>query len=270
MSSAALRIDAANRVMGAVNRLWRDRRERWSPLPPDLQPQSIEEAYAIQLLMRERLVEVRGPVVGWKIGLTSQTAQTLMRSEGPVIGAIFEATLYQSPARVRGRDFIRLGIDCHLAFKMSRNLPAHGVPYGREVVQRAISVCAPVIELVEDRGANNHTQVGAFQLVAENVWNGGLVLGPIIAGWDRLNLPRLRGRLRFQGVWVSDGFGRDVMGHPLDALTWLANELPRRGAFLRAGDWVATGALMPTKLVSTGQDAQFHLDRIAEVSLTVL
>ncbi|MBL8697503.1 MAG: hydratase [Alphaproteobacteria bacterium] len=270
MAAPVHNLDAANRVLGAVDRLWRDRRERWAPLPPDCQPQSAEEAYAMQVLMRERLVEVRGPVIGWKIGLASPTMQTLLRADSPIVGAIFEATIYQSPARVRARDFVRLGIECHLAFRMSRTLPPQGAPYGREVVQRAIGVCAPVIELIEDRGANDVTRVGALQLIAENVWNGGLILGPMIAGWDRLNLPRLRGRLRFQGVWTADGFGRDVMGHPLDALTWLANELPRRGAHLRAGDWVATGAIIPTKIIGAGQDAQFHLDRLAEVSITVL
>lgn len=270
MPATAERLDAANRVMGAVDRLWRERRDRWAPPPPHLAPRNAEEAYAIQVLMRERLVAVRGPVVGWKIGLASSTMQTLMRSAGPIIGAVFEATLYQSPARVRARDFVRLGIECHLAFRISRTLPPHGVPYGREVVQRAIGLCAPAIELVEDRGANDVTQVGALQLIAENGWNSGLVIGPMIAGWDRMNLPRLRGRLRFQGVWTTDGFGRDVMGNPLDALTWLANELPRRGAHLRAGDWVATGAMIPQKIIAAGQDAQFHLDRLAEVSLAVL
>lgn len=269
MCAAPRSLDAATRVIGAVDRLWRDRRERWAPLPPELQPQTVEEAYAMQLLLRERLIAVRGPVVGWKIGLATQSMQTMTGGDGPIIGAIFEATMYQSPARVRARDFVRLGIECHLGFKMNRSLPAESAPYGREVVQRAVSVCAPVIELIENRGANDLAQVGALQLIAENAWNGGLVLGPMVSGWDRFNLPRIRGRLQFQGVWTADGFGRDILGNPLDALTWLANELPRRGASLRAGDWVATGAMIPMKIIAAGQDAHFHLDRIAEAIVTV-
>ena len=32
-----------------------------------------------------------------------------------------------------------------------------------------------------------------------------------------------------------------MLGHPLSALTWLANELSRRGEGMRAGDLVAAG-----------------------------
>lgn len=258
------------RVMAATRHLWTDRRARWSPLPSDAQPRNLAEAYAIQLLMRERLVEARGRVAGWKIGLTSHVMQGLFRIDTPVIGAIFEATIYQSPARVRARDFIRLGVDCTLAFKIGRDLPGTEGPYGREVVQSVVTTCAPAIELLEDRGANDYVKVGGLQFTAENAWNGGLVLGPPIPGWDRIDLVRLRGRLRFQGIWVADGFGRDLMGHPLDALTWLANELPKRGGHLRAGDWVATGAMIPTKTMGPGQEAAFFLNRFGSAVVTVL
>jgi 2-keto-4-pentenoate hydratase len=40
------------------------------------------------------------------------------------------------------------------------------------------------------------------------------------------------------------GVGRALLGHPLAALTWLANELAARGSGLRAGDWASCATCM--------------------------
>lgn len=262
--------DAASRVLRAADHLWATRRERWSALPRDCAPRSLDEAYAIQAVLRERTSEARGRVVGWKLALASPLAQGLFGLDQPVLGAIYDATVYQAPARIRARDFIHLNLGCTLAFKIARDLPARSGPYGREIVQRAVGICALAIELIEDRGATDYVKVGGLQLITENAWNAGLVLGPPIPAWDRIDLSRLRGRLSFQGGWVADGFGRELMGHPLDALTWLADELPRRGAPLRAGDWVATGPMMAMKAIAGGQDAAFAVEPYGTVAVTVL
>ena len=37
------------------------------------------------------------------------------------------------------------------------------------------------------------------------------------------------------------GSGGNVLGHPLEVVAWLANELPRHGLALSRGDFVTTG-----------------------------
>jgi 2-keto-4-pentenoate hydratase len=261
---------AAARVLSAADFLWTTRRERWSPIPRDIAPHNADEAYAVQVILRERMSNARGRVVGWKLALVTPTMQAAFGIEHPILGAMYDATVYQGPARVRSRDFVHLNLACTLAFRIARDLPANSGPYGREVIQRAVSLCVPAIELIEDRGATDYLKVGGLQLIAENGWNAGLVLGSPIPAWDRLNLARVRGRLSFQGSWVAHGFGRDLMGHPLDALTWLANELPRRGSHLRAGDWAACGPFLPMKAIGGGQEAVFAVDGAAPVSVVVL
>jgi 2-keto-4-pentenoate hydratase len=261
---------AAARVMSAADFLWTTRRERWSQIPRDIAPLNADEAYAVQVILRERMSNARGRVVGWKLALVSPLMQSVFGIDHPIVGSMYDATVYQGPARVRSRDFVHLNLACTLAFRMGRNLPAHSGPYGREMIQRAVSVCVPAIELIEDRGATDYVKVGGLQLIAENGWNAGLVLGSPIPAWDRLNLARMRGRLSFQGNWVADGFARGLMGHPLDALTWLANELPRRGSHLRTGDWAALGPFLPLKAIGGGQEAVFSIDGALPVSVMVL
>ncbi len=44
--------------------------------------------------------------------------------------------------------------------------------------------------------------------------------------------------------YARDGEGRALLGDPLTALTWLANELSALGIGLRAGDWASCGTCM--------------------------
>ena len=268
MRSAA-EAKVVDRAARAAAFIWQRRRERWQPLPPDLMPRDLDEAYAVQAGVRMLYADVRGRIAGWKLALTSQVMQTLMNVERPLIGAVFEATIYRGPARIRAADFVHLGIECELAFRIARDLPASGVPYTREIVARCIASAAPAFELVDDRGAVDYIKCGALQMTAENTWNAGLVLGPEISNWQQIDLSRLRGSMRFAGMPDSSGWGRDILGHPLDALTWIANELPKRGAHLKAGDWVSTGSMVPTKHIASGQDAQFSIERLGTVSITV-
>jgi 2-keto-4-pentenoate hydratase len=260
----------ATRVLAAADFLWTTRRERWSRLPPELAPRNLDEAYAVQVILRERLSDARGRIAGWSLALVSPAAQHAFGVAHPLVSTIYEATIYRSPARVRARDFTQLTLACTLAFRMAQSLSGSAGPHDREAVQRAVSVCVPAIGLVDDRGASDDSAVGALQFAAENCWNAGLILGSPIPAWDRINLSRMRGRLAVQGKWVADGLARELMGHPLDALTWLANELPRRGSFLKTGDWAVLGPFLPLRVIGGGQEAVFLIDGIAPVSLVVL
>ena len=56
--------------------------------------------------------------------------------------------------------------------------------------------------------------------------------------------------MTINGEPAGEGYGRDVLGHPLDALAWLANTLAGRGKELRARD--------------TGDDRQRRLGQVPE------
>jgi 2-keto-4-pentenoate hydratase len=75
-------------------------------------------------------------------------------------------------------------------------------------------------------------------------------------------------RLRVNGQTVETGSGAAVLGHPLEALAWLANELGTWGRTLRAGDRVTTGVC--TNIYSADADDHVEADfgSLGRVSLT--
>jgi 2-oxo-3-hexenedioate decarboxylase/2-keto-4-pentenoate hydratase len=71
-------------------------------------------------------------------------------------------------------------------------------------------------------------RLNAAAMVAGNVWNAGVVLGAPVSDWKRVDLAQVRAMLSINGRGIGSGTGGDVMGHPLNALAWLADKLACR------------------------------------------
>ena len=54
------------------------------------------------------------------------------------------------------------------------------------------------------------------------------------------------------GISVGSGRGSDIMGHPFEALAWIANSFATRGKSLFKGEFVLLGSLVETKWVDKG------------------
>jgi 2-oxo-3-hexenedioate decarboxylase/2-keto-4-pentenoate hydratase len=59
------------------------------------------------------------------------------------------------------------------------------------------------------------------------------------------------------------------MGHPLDALAWLANNLAGRGLGLWRGDVVITGSLVTSKFPKAGDRIRWDAGGLGTVELAI-
>ena len=59
-----------------------------------------------------------------------------------------------------------------------------------------------------------------------------------------------RGITTIDGALAGSGVGAEVMGHPFEAVAWLANALAERGEGLRAGQLVLCGSLVAVQWVN--------------------
>ncbi len=235
-------------------------------IPAELQPADLAEAYAIQEALVERLTQAgAGPVGGWKIALTTPTMQAFVGADQPCAGAILADRIHSSPTNLRRSEFQRLGVEAEIAVRMGQDLAGGD---GRDAVGEAVAAIMPAIELIEDRNAV-YGDFDAKLLVANNSLNAGCVLGPETQDWRALDLPALAGRMHLNGEVVGEGHGRDVLGHPLDAVAWLADNLAERDQCLQAGQVVLTGSVVKTHFLEAGDTMACELDGLGQAEVRV-
>src|SRR6266850_1560670 len=148
--------------------------------------------------------------------------------------------------------------------------PAADAPYSRGSVAPFIQAVMPAIEIADDRNADYRRLAQApLELIADNGWNEGAVLGLPVTKWASLDLGALRGVATINGKVVGEGIGAAAMGHPLEALAWVANHLAAHGRGLVFRDVVITGSIITTKTVQAGDLVKFAVEGLGEAELRV-
>jgi 2-keto-4-pentenoate hydratase len=244
-------------------------RRAYAPLPESLRPRDEDEAYAIQRALVGRWSAAgEGPVAGYKIALTTPAMQRMCNVDQPCAGMVLAGRVHQDEARVRAADHLHFGIEAEIAVLLAAPLAPDGAPWTRATVAPAIAACMAAIELVDDRSAS-YSGLDARDLIADNTWNAGIVLGPPRADWRDLDLAAARARMLINGREVGAGCGADVLGHPLVAVAWLANRLAGQGLGLAAGMVVMTGSMVTTKFLAPGDRATVEIDGLGAAGVTV-
>lgn len=261
-----------SRNQEAARRLLEEHQKRidFDALPEAIAPRDVADAYAIQEAFRALRADTLGPVAGYKVALTSTVMQEMLRFYSPFAGPIHERLVHRSPATLKFADYGRPGIECELAAYLGKDLPAKGAPYTRDQIADAVESIMPAFELVDDRNADYRKIASLIlTLIADNAWNGGIVLGRPVADWRNLDLAAVRGTLHMNGEKAGEGHGRDVLGHPFEALTWLANTIAAQGRDMKKGMVVMTGTMIATKFVKPGDTLSFSVDGLGEVSVAI-
>ncbi|MFO1351736.1 MAG: fumarylacetoacetate hydrolase family protein [Gammaproteobacteria bacterium] len=242
-------------------------RHPYHPLADDLRAAPLEDAYAIQEAFQQlRMMESSGPIVGYKIALTSKAMQQMCGVDRPLAGAIFASVVHASPARLSLGGFQHLGVEFEVAVKLGADLPSAAKPHTRASVASAVAACMAAYELVEDRHAD-YQRMDAFSLVADNCWNGGIVLGAPVENWRTLDLVQAPTQLWINGLFAGQGKIGDALGHPFEAVAWLANLLNQQGKMLKTGMIIMTGSSITTKFPSAGDRLRFEIEGLGGVEL---
>jgi 2-oxo-3-hexenedioate decarboxylase/2-keto-4-pentenoate hydratase len=233
-------------------------------LSAELHPEDEAAGYRIQRAVHELLVQDAGQLVGYKIGCTSKVMQDYLGIPHPCAGGVFAHGLHETDVALRAGDFVRVGVECEIAVRLGRDLPASAAPFTAAQVQAAIGSCHPAIEIVDDRYVRWEA-LGAPTLIADDFFAAGCVLGAEVARAALPDLAEVRGRALINGELAGEGSGADVLGHPHHALAWLANHLAAEGGSLRAGQIVLTGSLVKTLWLKPGDRVVMELDGLGTV-----
>lgn len=207
-------------------------------LPAECRPRDLDDAYQIQEALLARMGVASS---GWFLACTAPAMQKAHGLPGPYFGRMLAEAVFDSPATIAiGPSLKGWSVEIELVFRLGRDLPARAAPYGADEVAAAVSAMIPGLELVDGR-FEDMLAVDGPSLVADNGTDGVLVLGAPTVDWQSVHRADVATRLLTDGELLSPGSGSSVMGDPLNALVWLANELSRRGQGLKAGETVNTG-----------------------------
>jgi 2-oxo-3-hexenedioate decarboxylase/2-keto-4-pentenoate hydratase len=235
-------------------------------LPADVAPRDEAGGYRVQDVLHELLQRDFGPLVGHKIGCTSAVMQQYLGIPHPCSGGVFARGVHRSGAVLRHGDYVRVGVECEIAVRLGSDLKPSEAPFTADGVADAIEAYLPAIEIVDDR-YSDWRSIGAPTLVADDFFAAGCVLGEAVSRSNAPDLLTLIGRASINGAEVGRGTGADVLGHPHNALAWLANHLAGGGRGLRAGEIVLTGSLVQTIWLEANDKVVMDLSGLGTVAV---
>ncbi|MBA3895572.1 MAG: fumarylacetoacetate hydrolase family protein [Sphingomonadaceae bacterium] len=208
----------------------------------DAEPLELDRGYAIA----DQLAENMPQVVGWKVGATSPAGQSFLGISEPIWGRVFDGGLWTAPADVdlhgdrpaeaEPEIFVRIGT----------------TPDGE---LRPVDIAALHLGIELNRPSRpDALTLGAGFIVADNAANVGLVIGDAFPTSALATPTDVTVRLLRNGELVSTGDAAAVLGDPLEAARWLVRKRACSERPVRAGDWIATGAMARSATFAIGDE----------------
>lgn len=228
-----------------------------APLSQALPELDVATAYRIQglNLARAEAGEAGAPDVrvGHKIGITSKAVQDWLKCDAPDFGGLLASMQVPHGETVQAGRLMQPRIEAELAFVLAEDLVGKQggrAPVTMHDVLDATAYVVPALEIIDSRIAD--WAITYPDTIADNASSGLFVLGPDRAHVDDVDFELCGMVMRQNGTVVSTGAGLACLGHPAEAVAWLANTFAALGTPLKAGDVVLSGALGPVCPVKPG------------------
>lgn len=240
-----------------------------SSLAEALRPMTVDQGVAVQFERARRSGAV--PPAGFKIGATTKRMQEYLGLAEPAAGYMVAAGVFATGARMPFASLRGPGAECEIGLRLARDMPAG--PCDRDTAQAAVGEVFAAIEIVENRYGTpplgDLARIGTPTLIADQVYHRAAVLGPA-AAWRELDLAAVEGRVAVDGLERAMGHGRDLLGHPMAALAWLAGS-PTVAAFggLKAGQVVMLGSVTPPIWLDRPCHVSVRFEGLGEATVTL-
>lgn len=232
-------------------------------LPDGLRPATLDEAYAVQAEVVTGLG--LGATIGYKCACTSPIAQQALRIDRPVFGRLLDGSTSDDGSSLDPGRFVHRVVEAEVGFRLVDDVEPIEGGHTAETIADFIGAALPAIEIVDYRYES--WAVGALSVAADNAIHGWWVHGAPVVDWRRIDLGQVPVTVERNGEVETTGSGANVLGHPLNVMAWLADELPRYGLRLRQGDLVTTGVTTDVFEAESGDRIVAHFDGLGSVAV---
>lgn len=225
---------------------------------------TVYDAYQIQNLNAERAIKENRRLVGYKVGLTSKVVQKNLGVDQPDFGHLYHDMSLLNESEVDLSQLIQPKIEAEVAFVLGKDLPTSGVS-AAQVIQ-AVDYVTCAFEIVDSRIED--WKIKVVDTIADNGSSGRFVLAPTKTVLEKVDLAAVGLALSRRGEVEVTGSGAAVMGNPIHAVAFLANELGLHGKTMRAGDIVLSGSLSGMLVMKDGDFFTAEMWKLGKVSVS--
>jgi 2-oxo-hept-3-ene-1,7-dioate hydratase len=240
-----------------------DRTRSTVPLLTARHPEmTIEDAYAVQSLWKQRGLEAGRRLVGRKIGLTSKVMQVATGITEPDYGVIFADMVYENGSVIPFHAFSNVRIEVELAFVLGESL--EGPDCTLFDVLRATEYVVPALEVL-----NSHIEMQGRTIVdtiSDNAAMGAMVLGGRPVAVDAVDLRWVSALLYRNETIEESGVAAAVLNHPASGVVWLANKLAAHGDRLEAGEIILAGSFTRPMWVQQGDTVHADYGQLGAIT----
>jgi 2-keto-4-pentenoate hydratase len=246
---------------------------------PATNPEGLSEAdgACTRAKLNALLAKHYGAVIGYKAGLTNPAVQKRFNYDRPTWGVLYQGMLLDNGAVVEAAFGARPLYEADLLVRV-KSAAINQAKTPAEVLD-AIDQLIPFLELpdlvVQAPPKLNGPAVNAINVGARlGVMGEAIALPPY-----RAERYAMLDALRDMVVVLSDGTGAelargkgsDILGHPLNAVVWLAEALAKEGRAMKPGDLISLGSfspLLPPKAGAGASASYLGLPGAAPVKVT--
>lgn len=229
----------------------------------ELVPDDEVEAYLIQNTIHKELNKISGRIIGKKIGCTTEVMQNYIGINHPCAGTIRDTNTYKSGITLNINSFSKVGVECELAVKLSKDIFYNNNPKLSEIYE-SIDYVFPAIEIVDDRYSDWKT-FSASHLIADDFFSAGCVLGQDRYYGQLSKVGSLEGYMCVNNNKVGSGLGSHILGNPFNALKWLISKKEIMHSSLKKDSIILLGSLVETYWIKKGDKVKININGMGSV-----
>ena len=224
---------------------------------------TVEDAYRVQLRILEVKKSAGQIVVGKKIGLTSLAMQAMLGVKEPDYGHLLNGMVVMEGEKISAADLIAPRVEGEIAFVLKEDLKGPGATL-TEVIRCAEGII-PALEIIDSRVRD--WKIKLPDTVADNASSARIVLGGVLTPPASIDLRTVGMVMEKNGEILATAAGAAVLGHPANAVAWLANKLAVYGIPLRKGEVILSGSLTAAAPVAAGDFFRADFGLLGDVKI---